>query len=59
MPLSYKIGQHRGNTNKNVNMHVIVTLIGNLLFFNSDIMSNTLLYKMSYFHNQLNLTEVY
>ena len=48
-----KITQHRDNDNQNVNMHVIVTLIGNLLFFNSDSMSNTLLYKMSNFHKQL------
>ena len=34
-------------------MHVIVTLIGNLHFFNLDSMSNTLLYKMSNFHRQL------
>ena len=53
MPLSYKILKHRDNNNQNVNMHVIVTLIGNPLFFNSDTMSNTLLYKMSDFHRQL------
>ena len=32
MPLSYKIGQRRDNNNQNVCMHIIVTLIGNLLF---------------------------
>ena len=53
MPLSYKIGQHRDNNNQNVNMNVIVTLIGNPLFFNSDNMSSTLLYKMSDFHRKL------
>ena len=53
MLLSYKIRQHRDNNNQNVKMHVIVTLIGNPLFFNSDTMSNTLLYKMSDFHRQL------
>ena len=53
LPLSYKIGQHRYNNNQNVNMHVIVTLIVNPLFFNSYNMSSTLLYKMSDFHRQL------
>ena len=34
-------------------MHVIVTLIGNPFFFNSDSMSNTLLYKMFDFHGHI------
>ena len=53
MPLSYKIGKHRDNNNQNVNMHVIITLIVNSLFFNSDTMPNTLLYKMFDFYEQL------
>ena len=51
--MSYKIGQHRDNNNQNVNMHVIVTVIGNLLFFNLDSIPSTLLYKMSNFYRQL------
>ena len=53
LPLSFKITQHRDNNNQNVSMHVIVTLICNLLFFNSNTMSNTLLYKMLDFHRKL------
>ena len=44
-PLSYGIGQYRDNNNQNFNMHLIVTLIGNLLSLNSNTMSNKL-YKM-------------
>ena len=48
----YKIRKHRDNNNQNVNMHVIVTLIGNPLFLNLDSMSSTLLDKMFDFHKK-------
>ena len=45
-------GQHKIHNNQNVNMHIIVTLIGNLSF-DWETVSSKLFIKMSNFHRQI------